>query len=39
LDNKTYIGQARDIGDRWKTHIKCGLGIDTPANKLYTAML
>ena len=39
LDNKIYIGQARDISDRWKTHIKCGLGIDTPSNKLYTAML
>lgn len=39
LDDRIYIGQARDIGDRWKTHIKCGLGIDTPANKLYTAML
>ena len=35
-----YIGQAVDIADRWKQHIKCGLGIDTPAqNKLYKAML
>ena len=34
-----YIGQATNIADRWKTHIKCGLGIDTPAqNKLYKAM-
>ena len=39
LDNKIYIGQARDISERWKTHVKCGLGIDTPSNKLYTAML
>ncbi len=35
-----YIGQAVDVGTRWKTHAKCGLGIDTPAtNKLYKAML
>jgi hypothetical protein len=28
------------VADRWKQHIKCGLGIDTPAqNKLYKAML
>ena len=38
LDNKIYIGQARDIGERFKQHIKCGLGIDAPNNKLYTAM-
>lgn len=38
LDNKTYIGQARNIGDRWKQHIKAGLGIDSTSNKLYTAM-
>ena len=39
LDNKIYIGQARDLRDRLITHIKCGLGIDTPNNKLYAAML
>jgi group I intron endonuclease len=34
-----YIGQSTDIAERWKTHIKCGLGIDTPVqNKLYKAM-
>lgn len=34
-----YIGQAVDIKERWREHIKCGLGIDTPAgNKLYQAM-
>ena len=34
-----YIGQAINIADRWKQHVKCGLGIDTPAqNKLYKAM-
>jgi hypothetical protein len=39
LDNKIYIGQAVSIGDRFKQHIKCGLGIDTPQNKLYQAMM
>lgn len=40
LDNKVYIGQSVDIAERWKQHIKCGLGIDTPQNnKLYKAML
>jgi len=34
-----YIGQAVSIKDRWTDHVKCGLGIDTPAgNKLYKAM-
>lgn len=34
-----YIGQAVDISKRWQEHVKCGLGIDTPAgNKLYKAM-
>ena len=34
-----YIGQAVDVAKRWKDHVKCGLGIDTPAqNKLYQAM-
>lgn len=35
-----YIGQAKNIRERFREHIKCGLGIDTPtANKLYQAML
>lgn len=41
FENKVYIGQSVDIANRIKTHIKCGLGIDTPpasANKLYRAM-
>lgn len=38
-NQKIYIGQAADISDRFKQHIKCGLGIDTPSNMLYTAML
>ena len=38
-NQKIYIGQAVNLGDRWKEHIKCGLGIDTPNNMLYTAMM
>ena len=34
-----YIGQAVDLATRWKTHAKCGLGIDTPpGNLLYKSM-
>lgn len=34
-----YIGQSVDIAQRWKDHVKCGLGIDASAtNKLYNAM-
>ena len=39
LDKKVYIGQARDLRDRWTTHIKCGLGIDTTNAQLYKAMI
>lgn len=39
LNQKSYIGQAVDVGSRWKDHVKAGLGIDTPNNKLYAAML
>lgn len=38
LDNKKYIGQSTSIGERFKSHIKCGLGIDAPSNKIYSAM-
>ena len=35
-----YIGQAVNIADRWKQHIKRGIGAETPTrNKLYPAML
>ena len=35
-----YIGQAVNIADRWRQHIKRGLGAETPTrNKLYPAML
>lgn len=33
-----YIGQSVDIADRWRTHVKSGLGIASTRNKLYTAM-
>ena len=39
LNNKVYIGQAKDIKKRLQEHMKCGLGIDCPANnKLYDAI-
>ena len=35
-----YVGQAANISDRWKQHIKRGMGAETPTrNKLYPAML
>lgn len=37
---KTYIGQAVDIAERWRQHIKRGVGADpVTQNKLYPAML
>lgn len=34
-----YIGQAKKVRERFREHMKCGLGIDAPANnKLYQAM-
>ena len=37
---KCYIGQAVNIADRWKQHIKRGLGAEPPTrNKLYPAMI
>ena len=39
LNGLCYIGQSVDVSKRWKDHMKCGLGIDTPAgNKLYKDM-
>ena len=38
-NQKVYIGQAVDISERFKQHTKCGLGIDTPSNMLYAAMM
>ena len=41
IDNQMcYVGQAANIAERWKTHIKRGLGAETPINnKLYPAMI
>lgn len=37
--DKAYIGQCVSFKDRWRTHLKKGLGIDTPStNKFYQAM-
>ena len=35
-----YIGQAVNLKERWRKHLKCGLGIDTPStNAFYQAMM
>ena len=40
LSGISYVGQARNIRERWREHMKCGLGIDTPSNnKLYQDMI
>ena len=34
-----YVGQSVDVAQRWKDHVKCGLGIDaSTTNKLYNSM-
>lgn len=39
-NNMCYVGQAANIADRWKQHIKRGVGAETATrNKLYPAML
>lgn len=40
LENQMcYVGQAANVADRWRQHIKRGLGAETPTrNKLYPAM-
>ncbi len=39
-NNMVYIGQSTNIAERWKQHIKRGIGADPPTqNKLYPAML
>ena len=36
---KCYVGQAVNLAERWKQHIKRGVGAETPTrNKLYPAM-
>lgn len=38
-NNMCYVGQSTNIAERWKQHIKRGLGADTPTrNKLYPIM-
>ena len=41
INNKMcYVGQAVDVSNRWKQHIKRGLGAEAPTkNKLYPAMI
>ena len=39
LNGKCYVGQAVNIRERWRQHIKRGVGAETPTrNKLYPAM-
>jgi hypothetical protein len=39
-NGKCYVGQARNIAERFRQHIKRGIGAETPTrNKLYPAML
>lgn len=39
IDGKIYVGQSVNIPERFKQHVKCGLGIDASAtNLLYNAM-
>ena len=39
-NNMCYVGQSVNIADRWKQHIKRGVGAETPTrNKLYPVML
>lgn len=37
-NNMPYIGQSVNIRERWREHIKAGLGINSSNNRLYTAM-
>lgn len=40
INNMVYVGQSIDVAERWKQHIKRGIGADPPTqNKLYPAML
>lgn len=39
-EGKCYVGQAANIADRWRQHIKRGIGAEAATrNKLYPAML
>lgn len=37
-NNMPYVGQSVNIRERWREHIKAGLGINSSNNRLYTAM-
>ena len=40
LNGMTYVGQAVNVPERWRTHIKRGIGAEAGGrNKLYPAML
>jgi group I intron endonuclease len=40
LNEKVYVGQSVDIGNRWKQHARRGCGADTvTGSKLYPALL
>ena len=38
IDGRCYIGQAVDAKERFRDHMKAGLGIDAPQNKFYEIM-
>ena len=38
IDGRCYIGQAVDVKERFRDHMKTGLGIDAPQNKFYEIM-
>ena len=39
ITGEHYIGQSKNIDERWKAHCKCGLGIEASAtNTLYNSM-
>ena len=38
IDGRCYIGQAVDVKERFRDHMKAGLGIDAPQNKFYEIM-
>ncbi len=39
ITKEHYVGQSKNIGERWKAHCKCGLGIEASStNTLYNNM-
>lgn len=38
IDGRCYIGQAIDVKERWREHMKAGLGIDATGSKFYETM-